>query len=153
MVECLPSKQNVDGSSPFRCFRLTVKKMNRTKFEKLISVALPTSLEIPRPKKHVSIIIRKNEIVAMGTNNFRTHPQAKKYGYFFDEVHSELDALLRYKGQRDNLKLVNYRFNRFGNMRMSKPCCKCLPWCVALFDNIWYSTNTGMVNLKETKHV
>ena len=127
--------------------------MTITRIEKLTNIALPVSLEIPRPKKHVSIIIRKNEIVSIGTNNFRTHPKAKKYGYFFDEVHSELDALLRYRGPKDNLKLVNFRFNRFGNMRMSKPCCKCLPWCIALFDNIWYSTNIGMVNLKETKNV
>tara|TARA_R100000700_G_C3074427_1_gene83027 strand:+ start:19 stop:393 length:375 start_codon:yes stop_codon:yes gene_type:complete len=111
---------------------------------KLTDIALPVSLSIPRPKKHVSVIVRKNEIVSVGTNNFRTHPKAKELGYRFDEVHSELDALLRYKGPKDNLKLFNYRFNRFGDMRMSKPCCKCLPWCLALFDKIWYSTNEGM---------
>ena len=124
-----------------------VFEMTETKILKLTDVALPVSLEIPRPKKHVSIIVRKNEIVSVGTNNFRTHPMAKKYGYRFDEVHSELDALLRYKGPKDNLKLINYRFNRFGEMRMSKPCTTCLPWCLALFDNIWYSTNDGIVIL------
>ena len=103
---------------------------------------MPISLEVPRPKKHVSIIVRKNEIVAVGTNDFRTHPLAKKYGYRFDEVHSELDALLRYRGPKDNLKL-----NRFGDMRMSKPCCNCLPWCDALFDDVWYSTDEEMVRL------
>lgn len=112
-----------------------------------MDVALPISLGIERPKKHVSVILRKNEIVSIGTNNFRTHPQAKKLGYRFDEVHSELDALLRYKGPKDNLKLFNFRFNRFKNMRMSKPCCNCLPWCDALFDEIWYSTNEGMIRL------
>ena len=118
--------------------------MTEKKIQELADVAFPVSLNVPRPKKHVSIIVRKNEIVSMGTNNFRTHPLAKKYGYFFDEVHSELDALLRYRGPKDNLKIINFRFNRFGDMRMSKPCCKCLPWCVALFDDIWYSTNDGM---------
>jgi len=92
--------------------------MNKPKIQKIIDVAMPVSLEIPRPKKHVSIILYKNSIVSMGTNNFRTHPLAKKYGYFFDEVHSELDALLRYRGPKDNLKLVNFRFNRFGDMRI-----------------------------------
>ena len=62
--------------------------MTPLRIKKLTDVALPISLEIPRPKKHVSIIVRKNEIVSMGTNNFRTHPLAKKYGYYFDEVHS-----------------------------------------------------------------
>ena len=121
--------------------------MTPVRIEKLVNVAVPVALEIERPKKHVSIIIRKNEIVSVGTNNFRTHPLAKKYGYFFDEVHSELDALLRYRGPKDNLKLINYRFNRFGSMRMSKPCCVCLPWCVALFDDIWYSTDNGIEKL------
>ena len=122
--------------------------MTPTKIQKLTDFALPTALSISRPKKHVSIIVRKNEVVAVGTNNFRTHPKAKIYGYRFDEVHSELDALLRYKGPKDNLKLINFRFNRFGDMRLSKPCCKCLPWCLALFDNIWYSTNDGIVILE-----
>ena len=121
--------------------------MTETKISKLTNFALPISLDIPRPKKHVSIIVRKNEIVSVGTNNFRTHPLAKKYGYRFDEVHSELDALLRYRGPRDNLKLFNFRFNRFSDMRMSKPCCNCLPWCMVIFDTIWYSTDNGMVNL------
>ena len=127
--------------------------MTPSKITKIIDLALPVSLGIPRPKKHVSIIVRKNEVVSVGTNNFRTPPKAKELGYRFDEVHSELDALLRYRGPKDNLKLINYRFNRFGTMRISKPCCKCLPWCVALFDDIWYSSDTGMVNLKETNNV
>jgi hypothetical protein len=118
--------------------------MTPTKLEKIRQIAMPVSMEIPRPKKHVSIIVRKNEIVSIGTNNFRTHPLAKKYGYWFDEVHSELDALLRYKGPKNNLTLLNFRYNRFGDMRMSKPCCRCLPWCGVIFDNIWYSTNNGM---------
>jgi len=121
--------------------------MKQYRMNKLIDSALPIALEIPRAKKHVSIIIRKNEIVSLGTNDFRTHPLAKKYGYRFDEVHSELDALLRYKGTKDNLRLINFRFNRFGDMRLSKPCCKCLPWCVALFDDIWYTTNEGIHKL------
>ena len=123
--------------------------MNPLKIQKLTNIALPVSLEIPRPKKHVSIIVRKNEIVSIGTNNFKTHPMAKKYGYWFDEVHSELDALLRYKGPKENLKLLNFRFNRFGDMRISKPCCKCLRWCLAIFDDIWYTTDNGLVYLKE----
>ena len=108
-----------------------------TRIEKLTNIAIPAALSIPRPKKPVSIIVRKNEVVSVGTNIFRTHPLAKKLGYRFDEVHSELDALLRYKGPKDNLKLINYRFNRFGSMRMSKPCCYCLPWCGVIFDDIW----------------
>ena len=122
--------------------------MAPSRIEKLVNLALPRAIDIPRPKKHVSIIVRKNEIVSVGTNNFRTHPQAKEHGYLFDEVHSELDALLRYKGPKDHLKLFNFRYNRFGDMRMSKPCCICLPWCDALFNQIWYTTNEGIIQHK-----
>jgi len=118
--------------------------MNTKTMNKVLDISLPVSLEIPRPKKHDSVIVRKNEIVPIGTNHFRTHPMAKKYGYRFDEVHSELDALLRYKGPKDNLVLLNFRYNRFGDMRMSKPCRFCLPWSIALFDRIYYTTNSGI---------
>tara|TARA_R110002124_G_scaffold287115_1_gene470515 strand:- start:3044 stop:3409 length:366 start_codon:yes stop_codon:yes gene_type:complete len=121
--------------------------MNESKIAKLMDTALPVSLSITRPKKHVSIIVRKNELVSVGTNMFRTHPQAKKLGYRFEEVHSELDALLRYKGPKDGLKLFNFRFNRFGDMRMSRPCKKCLPWCDVLFDDIWFTTDNGICKL------
>ena len=122
--------------------------MTPVRIEKLVNVAVPVALEIGRPKKHVSIIIRKNEIVSVGTNNFRTHPEAKKLGYRFEEVHSELDALLKYKGPKDNLKLFNFRFNRFADMRMSKPCRLCLSWCKAVFDEIWYTTNEGVKTIE-----
>ena len=123
--------------------------MVNSKIRKAVDIAMPISVEITRPKKHVSVIIRKNQIVSVGTNNFRTHPMAKKYGYRFEEVHSELDALLRYKGAKDNLTLLNFRYNRFGDMRMSKPCCRCEPWCKAIFNDIWYSTNHGMKKLEK----
>jgi len=121
--------------------------MNESKIVKLADTALPVSLSIPRPKKHVSIIVRKNELVSVGTNMVRTHPQAKKLGYRFSELHSELDALLRYKGPKDGLKLFNFRFNRFGDMRKSKPCSLCLPWCLGLFEDIWYTTDDGIFKL------
>ena len=118
--------------------------MNNKTITKVYDTALPVSLEITRPKKHVSVIVRKNEIVSVGTNNLRTHPIAKKYVYRFDEVHSELDALLRYKGPKDNLILLNFRFNRFREMRKSKPCRFCTPWFIALFDKIYYTTDSGI---------
>ena len=119
--------------------------MTIPRMERCLEIAKPICVEIPRPKKHVSLIVRKNHIVSIGTNNSRTHPRAKEHGYLFDEVHSELDALLRYKGPRDGLTLVNFRFNRLGDMRISRPCKLCLPWCSVVFDTIWHSTNEGMV--------
>ena len=69
-------------------------------------------------------------------------------------MHSELDALLRVdKGllkKRPKLDLINVRFNRFGELRMSRPCEKCMPWCEALFRTIWYTTDEGIFKLEET---
>jgi len=76
----------------------------------------------------------------------RTHPEAAKIGYRYNEVHSELDALLhldkRMRNDKD-LILLNYRFNRFGDFRISRPCVKCMPWCTAIFKEIIYTTRNG----------
>ena len=117
------------------------------KISKFIDVARPISLRIERQKKHVSLVVRKGIVESVGTNQLKTHPLAKKYGYRYDEVHSELDALLKYKGSKDGLMLVNFRFNSDGEMRMSKPCCLCLPWCTAVFNDIFYTTNDGITHL------
>jgi hypothetical protein len=115
-----------------------------TRILNTLSVAKPIALDIPRTFKHTSLILRRGNVVSIGTNHHRTHPLAKKYGYRFDEVHSELDALLRYRGPKNNLVLVNYRLNNDGALRMSKPCSLCLPWCAGIFDKIYYSTPKGM---------
>jgi hypothetical protein len=120
------------------------------KMNKHIDAALSMSKEIQRTKRHVSIITNKKGVVlSCGTNQYRTHPLAKQYGYRFEEVHSELDALLKLPQgvSKNNLVLMNFRFNRFGDMRMSKPCNLCLPWCEAVFNEIFYSTDDGVVRL------
>lgn len=94
--------------------------------------------------KHVSLILKKNKIISIGTNNNKTHPLAKKYEYRFSEKHSELDALIKIpKELRSKLVLVNFRFNNAGQLKMSCPCSKCLPWCLEIFDDIYYSTQLG----------
>lgn len=100
-------------------------------------------MEIPRRKKHCSIIMHKNKILAVGINRFKTHPLAVKHGYLFGEVHSELDAFLKCD-RRDGLELWNFRFNSFGQMRISRPCPKCMPWCGKVFDRICYTMDDGI---------
>ena len=84
---------------------------------------------------------------SIGTNVFKTHPKAKRLGYRYDEMHSELDALLK-APQRKNLHLYNFRFNRFGEMRISRPCKLCMPWCIAIFDKIYFTTPEGVERIK-----
>ena len=126
--------------------------MNQTKINKLIDVALPVAMNIPRKKRHVSLIVRKGAVVSFGTNSFKTHPLAARIGYRFEEMHSELDALTKYKGPKDSLVLFNFRFNRVGELRMSKPCCLCLPWCEAVFDKIYHSMVDGFVEHSYSKN-
>jgi hypothetical protein len=110
---------------------------------RLIRFAFEKCMEVPRKKKHCSLILHGNRIVAWGTNRFKTHPMAVEHGYLFDEVHSELDAFIRCD-LRDDLVLWNFRFNRKGEMRMARPCPKCLPWCMKVFDRIHYTTPEGI---------
>ena len=75
----------------------------------------------------------------------KTHPMAARHGYLFSEMHSELDAFLKVGEPRKGLSLFNVRFNRFGQLRMARPCPRCMKWCIDSFDEIWYTTEDGIV--------
>lgn len=113
----------------------------------LYALAKEVCLGIDRPKRHCSIVMRKGRVLAVGTNRIKTHPLAKKYGYLFDEMHSELDAF-RQCEEHDSLELWNFRFNRFGQERLSRPCPKCMPWCYQVFRDIYYTTGDGVVRME-----
>lgn len=119
--------------------------MNARQIQRLLRVAYPLCLEIPRPKKHISIILHKGRVEAIGSNAMKTHPMAVQHGYLFGEMHSELDAFLRVGERKRGLVLFNIRFNRFGQMRMARPCPRCMPWCVGCFSEIWYTTDEGVM--------
>lgn len=97
----------------------------------------------------------KNKIVAIGANQKKTHPATLKringhvVSYRFPEPHSELAVYLKIPKQllNEKLTLVNFRFNKRGQLRMSKPCVCCYKWCVSSFNEIYYSTDHGMVKL------
>lgn len=116
---------------------------------KFVEQALPMCLEIPRTKKHVSFIVRKNKVLATGTNAFKGHPLARRIGYRFGEQHSELNALLKCC-EKDKLTLINVRFNKNKEMRMARPCPLCLPWCTGVFDEIYYTCPDGQVRQLDT---
>lgn len=116
------------------------------KLNAVVPVGLKYCINNPLSKKHCSIISRGNKILSVGINQHKTHPLAAKYNYRYSELHSELDAF-RKIDQRTKLTLINFRYNRYGQMRMSKPCVKCLPWCLEIFDKIYYSTREGIVLL------
>jgi hypothetical protein len=119
--------------------------MNAKRIQRLLEMAHPLCLDIKRQKKHISIILRKGRIVSIGCNRFKTHPRAKEKGYMFEEMHSELDAFLKLDAPERGLVLFNVRFNNLGQMRMARPCERCMPWCVGAFSEIWYTTDEGVM--------
>jgi hypothetical protein len=116
--------------------------------ENLIPLAQSIAALNPRDYKHVSLVVKQGKILAVGTNIFKGHTEAVRRGYTFPEPHSELRAYMRVPyTQRDKITLVNFRFNKRGELRMSKPCVNCLPWVSTVFKKVYYSTNEGMVQL------
>lgn len=104
--------------------------------------------EISHPKKHISVVLEKNQVVSIGANIHHTKPIATKYGYQFGEYHSELDAIIKMtkRSSYRELTLMNFRFNRMGEIRMARPCIKCMRWCKSYFDRIIYShENSSMM--------
>lgn len=118
--------------------------------EEIVAESYPLCLQIERQKKHISLVFYKKKLITVGFNHFKTHPKAKEYGYTFDDMHSELDALRKIPKQflGKKLILVNVRFNKCGTMRMSKPCSTCESWCKELFHEIYYTTDDGIRKLE-----
>lgn len=123
--------------------------MNHKVAERYTELARSIALGLDQNFQHVSIILHKRQIVSIGTNDqTKTHPQTLKMGveYLFETPHSELRALMGTK-HRKHLTLLNYRFNRLGELRLSRPCSRCIPWCLTVFDKIFYTTNSGIERL------
>ena len=117
-----------------------------TVIQTYLPIAKPLSMAMERQKKHISLIIYKRKIVAVGQNIFKTHPGTFRLGYRTADMHSELDAYRKVpKNLRDKkLILLNFRFNRFGDFRNSKPCPVCSKWCNELFHKIYYTMDDGI---------
>lgn len=115
----------------------------------IIDIAYPLCLDIPRQKRHVSLVFHKKRLVSIGRNYFKTHPKAFELGYLYNEMHSELDAYRKIpkRLKHKKLVLVNVRMNSNGELRMSKPCSVCSEWCVEVFDKIYYTDNEGFQKL------
>lgn len=123
--------------------------MTPNKVNSYIDIAKAISINSTREHKHVSFIFYKKKLLSIGTNNEKTNPNALRMGYWIATPHSELAAFKKVPyTMRDRLTLINFRFNNRGELRMSKPCSRCLPWVQVVFKEIWYSCDDGMIQLK-----
>lgn len=119
---------------------------------KFLILARNEARDIDRRFKHVSIITNKRgHILSIGANRRKTHPLNVRLGYRDVQIHSELDAYskLSYTDKQKQLYLYNYRFNSNLVIGMAKPCVYCMPWCINIFERIYYTDENGelcMVN-------
>ncbi len=100
--------------------------------------------------KHFSFIMDGSRPLSFGWNQTRkTHPKSNKYGYRFNNIHSEFDALLNYLKNHavehlHRYTMVNIRLNKAMELRLSKPCSICDRLLDAFrIGNVIYSTNKG----------
>ena len=100
------------------------------------------------------VIVQGKHIIATGQNTNKTHPMQKEYNkYRFHgdcigngKLHAEMMALLSLPKGIDTRKLVlyTYRENRFGEMRMSRPCPACGSYIRELgIKDIYYTVENG----------
>jgi len=100
----------------------------------------------PKERTHYSVVLHGNRIMACGEENRKkTHPKAKKLGYKYPTIHSELAAFMAIdKSIAKECTLINMRITPTGSVGMSKPCPYCLGWVSEVFKDVWYTNQDGV---------
>ena len=117
--------------------------MKKSKLEKFVEIAKalqPTCHSYPIIRTfHVTFAMHKKRTIAIGINNYKTHPNIPKLNYQSEEgedlrhiarVHSELNCVLKLQNKMDlddlnDIVFVNIRLDRMGNVRYARPCNGC----------------------------
>ena len=123
---------------------------------KMFKVAEATSNVSEFPRIQIgAVIARKNNIIAVGVNQTKSHPLQKKYNQNrFDDkhdtcqhhLHAEMDAISKVKNPEDfeRATIYVYRKNLNGELAMSKPCEACMTKIIETgIKKIGYTTNQG----------
>lgn len=102
-----------------------------------------------------AIVVKKNKVISVGVNSYKTHPIQKKYNRFrFDVVtkdtahtlHAEIQALVNipYGTELEDLSLYIYREHRDGKLAKSRPCPSCMNFIKDIgIKRICYTTDEG----------
>lgn len=102
-----------------------------------------------RPKFfHFTYLMQHGNLLAVGMNRMGQAPS------WYPEhalIHSEVDAWRRCKNQLDlnsKFEILNLRFNRFGDVRMSKPCNSCHRLLYELgCGRVYFTTDLGLAKM------
>jgi hypothetical protein len=117
--------------------------------ERKITKLAHASLDLVSSRhRHFSFITKRNTIVSYGYNKtFRTHPLASVFNHRFNDIHSELSALINFPYGKDlsNYQFINIRIRRDNNgLGLARPC-KCCKHMLAFFGvkEILYTNEFG----------
>lgn len=102
-----------------------------------------------------AIVVKKNKVISVGVNSYKTHPIQKKYNRFRFNIfktdtahtlHAEIQALVNipYGTELEDLSIYIYREHRDGKLAKSRPCPSCLSFIKDLgIKKICYTTDEG----------
>jgi deoxycytidylate deaminase len=95
--------------------------------------------------KHFTFICERKKIISVGWNKpFKSHTLAKKFGYRFSSIHSELDAINNFPypvADLRNYDIINVRLYADRSLALSCPCSRCSKLLAAFgVKNIVFST-------------
>jgi deoxycytidylate deaminase len=127
------------------------------KYGRLKDMALALMPPNPGQNFHVSFILHKNRVVAVGVNNKKTHPTNLKNPKFGKEgtnvssykyTCSELNAFVKLKNLTNvpfhRCTLVNFRVLRNGDLGLALPCQSCRSLISYLnLKNVLYTDHDG----------
>lgn len=100
------------------------------KLKKILRLSIDISKKSDLRSRHVSFLVKKNRILAIGFNRKKTHGFAHRSGYKYPSIHSELDCIKALRQDAYKVRgsvLINVRVSRDGQRYMlSRPCPACL---------------------------
>ncbi len=131
-----------------RCNKCSEHKMNKRLSKEIVTLTKKL-YKIPCGKnKHISFLVHRNDILSIGWNDYlAVDPFCRLMGYKYSQKHSEVSALLRFRGNRSIIKecnIVNTRINIFKDLGMAKPCILCQKFMNRIgIRKVWYTDQNG----------
>lgn len=121
--------------------------MYSTRYNYLIKKLFPLRFCCGGNYRHISVLIRKKKIYAVGFCSDKTHPLTLRFNYRWPTHHSELSAILNFQLPNKYLKdmtMVNIRFMKSNAVGLSKPCSACQSLLSSFgITSIYYTNGKG----------
>ena len=79
--------------------------------------------------RHLTMATRRNTIICVGANSYRkSHPLSNRFHHLNGCKHSETDLIVNFPyliRDINRFTLFNVRVDKYGNIKLSKPCKDC----------------------------